>query len=488
MRTLSKLMQKLLTKPFALETMNLVWQVLTLRDVSTPKWMQASSLHRLAGLFQSWRKSSWVLRWGDFLSMVLVMLVFIAAPFVSTTLTGLLLLGCAAFWIVLTLTDANGLGFTPIHFLVGVYWAIATLATAFSPVRAEATEGWIKLTLYLMLFLLMARLLRSPLLRSSLITVYLSVATFISIVGLRQWFFGADALATWVDPESALAGTTRVYSYLGNPNLLAGYLIPAAMLSAAAFFSWKGWGRKTLALLIAGVNAACLVLTFSRGGWIGFVVAGFAFLLLLIYWILPILPRFWRLSLLPMVLGGTTAFLAIAISTVGPLRERFASIFVGREDSSNNFRINVWNAVVEMIKARPVLGIGPGNDAFNAVYPYYQEPGFTALSAYSVYLEIAVETGIVGLVCFLWLLVVTLSNGWMQLQVLRQERSREGFWLMGAIATMVGMLSHGLVDTVWYRPQVSTLWWLMIALVASYLAQAQEQKQLDKRSMSPSVT
>jgi putative inorganic carbon (HCO3(-)) transporter len=204
--------------------------------------------------------------------------------------------------------------------------------------------------------------------------------------------------------------------------------------------------------------------------------------LLLIDWILPMLPKFWRLWLMPMVLGGTTAFLVIAISTVAPLRERFTSIFAGREDSSNNFRINVWNAVIEMIQARPVLGIGPGNDAFNAVYPYYQEPGYTALSAYSVYLEIAVETGFVGLACFLWLLVVTFSNGWVQLRALRKIGSREGFWLMGAIAAMVGMLAHGLVDTVWYRPQVSTLWWLMIALVASYVAQAQHSED------SPEIT
>lgn len=463
--------------------MNVVWQVLTLRDVSTPQWMQFSYLHRLPGLFQAWQKSSWVLRWGDILGTVLVMLVFAAAPFVSTTLTGLLLLGCAAFWVVLTLTDAEGASMTPIHLLVGLYWAIATLATAFSPVRAQAIEGWIKLTLYLLLFLLMARLLRSPLLRSALIMVYLHVATIISIVGLRQWFFGADALATWVDPESTLAGTTRVYSYLGNPNLLAGYLIPATMLSAAAFFAWKGWGAKVLALVMFCVNSACLVVTFSRGGWIGFVVAGFAFLLLLIDWILPMLPKFWRLWLMPIVLGGTTAFLAIAISTVEPLRERFSSIFAGREDSSNNFRINVWNAVIDMIKARPILGIGPGNDAFNVVYPYYQEPGYTALSAYSVYLEIAVETGFIGLACFLWLLLVTFSNGWMQLRTLRAINSREGFWLMGAIATIVGMLAHGLVDTVWYRPQVSILWWLMIALVASYVAQSQDQSTYQEVSM-----
>jgi putative inorganic carbon (HCO3(-)) transporter len=39
---------------------------------------------------------------------------------------------------------------------------------------------------------------------------------------------------------------------------------------------------------------------------------------------------------------------------------------------------------------------------------------------------------------------------------------------MAAIAAMLGMLAHGLFDTVWYRPEVNTLWWLMVALVASY--------------------
>ncbi|MEB3210710.1 MAG: IctB family putative bicarbonate transporter [Leptolyngbyaceae bacterium] len=460
-------------------TIGHVWSVLTLQDITPPQWLQASRLNWVSGRFSQWKKDSWVLRKTELIGLILVSLVFGLAPFISTTLIGILLLCCAGFWGVLVLTEPGGWKVTPIHLPVGVYWAIATLATAFSDVRAQAFEGWIKLTLYLLLFLLLARLMRSPNSRTTVISVYLLVATFVSVFGLRQWIFGADELATWVDPESSLAGTTRVYSYLGNPNLLAGYLIPATIFSAAAIFFWKHWGVKVLAAVMLITNMACLVLTFSRGGWIGFVVAGFGFLLLLIYWILPLLPRFWAMWLIPMVLGGTTAFLTIAVSTVQPLRDRFASIFAGREDSSNNFRINVWNSVIEMIQARPVLGIGPGNDAFNAVYPYYQEPNYTALSAYSVYLEIAVETGFIGLACFLWLMVVTFSHGWRQMRRLRKIRHRDGFWLIAAIAIMVGMLAHGLVDTVWYRPQVSTLWWLMIALVSSYLPADPEQQTLD---------
>jgi putative inorganic carbon (HCO3(-)) transporter len=405
---------------------------------------------------------------ADLIGTLLAIAVFAFAPFVSTTLIGVLLVACAGFWVLLTLSDESGTGLTPIHLLVLLYWGIAVIATAASPVRMDALSGLIKLTLYLLLFVLLAKVLRSPRLRSLLITGYLLTALVVSVGGIRQWFFGAAALATWVDAESTLAGTTRVYSYLGNPNLLAAYLVPASMLSAAATFAWKGWLPKALAVVMTLVNSACLVLTFSRGGWIAFVVAGFVLMILLVYWYSVYLPRFWRPLAIPIVLGVSTAFVVVAVFSVDQLRDRFLSIFAGREDSSNNFRLNVWAAVQNMIRDRPILGIGPGNEAFNRVYPRYQRAGYTALSAYSVFLEILVETGFVGLSCFIWLLLVTLNQGLLQLRRLRKFASPEGFWLMAAIATVCGMLAHGLVDTVWYRPQVSTLWWLMVALIASY--------------------
>lgn len=448
--------------------MNSVWQQFTLSQGSFQLWGPASVFYRLAGFLRNWRKGSVLLEWAEPLAALLIAGVFAIAPFTSTTMIGGVLLGCAAFWVLwLLCSDAVG-GMTPIHLLVLLYWTIATLATAVSPVRTAALEGWSKLTLYLMLFALMSRVLRSPRLRSALILVYLLTALIVSVYGIRQWFFGADALATWVDVESSLKGTTRVYSFLGNPNLLAAYLLPACIFSGAAVFAWKGWMSKALAVLMVVLNSACLVLTFSRGGWIGFVAGGFALVLLMVQWWSVYLPRFWQKWAMPLVFLASAAFVLAAVMTVDALRDRVLSIFAGREDSSNNFRLNVWAAVQDMIRDRPILGIGPGNDAFNKVYPRFQRTGFTALSAYSVILEIAVETGLVGLSCFLWLLLVTFTRGWERLQQLRQSTNREGFWLMAAIASMIGMLAHGLVDTVWYRPQVSTIWWFLVAMVASY--------------------
>lgn len=323
----------------------------------------------------------------------------------------------------------------------------------------------------------MARVLRSPRVRSWVIGIYLHAALLVSCYGIQQKVSGVAALATWVDPTSPSAKEPRVYSYLGNPNLLAAYLLPAIALSIVAVFAWRRWGPKLLAMTMVVVNATCLYYTGSRGGWIGFAVMMLVLLVLLFHWWSVYLPRFWRTFALPTALGLIVAGVVLAVLVVAPLRDRASTIFVGRNDSSNNFRINVWTAVLQMIKDRPILGIGPGNVAFNSIYPRYQQPRFSALSAYSIPLEIAVETGIIGFTCFVWLLLVTFNLGWSQLQRLRAVRNQDGFWLIGAIATLIGLLSHGLVDTVWYRPQVNTLWWLMIALIASYYNRADERQE-----------
>lgn len=462
----------LLSKPPKARSLNMnsVWQRFTLSYLPLSQWQRASYLHRyLVGILAAWRQSSWLMQWSEGIAALLLSLVFGLAPFVSNALIGVLLVACAGFWVLLTLSaEAERPVISPIHLLVLLYWGIATVATAFSPVKMAALTGLVKLTFYLLLFALAALILRSPRIRSWIITLYLHIALIVSVYGVRQWIFGADALATWVDPESPLAKNTRVYSYLGNPNLLAGYLLPAVVFSLMAVFAWRGRLPKALAITMFVVNTACLYFTGSRGGWIGMLAAVVVLIFLLRYWWGEYLPRFWRTWLLPLILGSFAGLLILAVLFSEALRFRVLSLFAGRGDSSNNFRLNVWAAVIDMIRDRPLLGIGPGNNAFNLVYPFYQRPRFNALSAYSILLEVAVETGFLGLACFIWLIVVTINAGWQQLRKLRQIGSYEGFWLMGAIASVVGMLAHGIGDTVWYRPQVNTLWWLMVALIASY--------------------
>jgi putative inorganic carbon (HCO3(-)) transporter len=472
--------------------MNLVWQQFTLSYLPLKQYLSGSYLHRmLVGLLFSWRQTSVLLQWGDVIAAALLSLVYALAPFVSSTLIGVLLLACVGFWLLLTLTDeptsVRTFFATPIHLLVLAYWGIAVVATALSPVKRAALNDLMTLTLYLLLFALCARVLRSPRLRSWIISIYLHVSLIVSVYGLRQWRFGAVQLATWVDPESPLSKTTRVYSYLGNPNLLAGYLVPAVVFSLVAIFAWQGWLRKALALTMLIVNASCLILTFSRGGWIGLVVAMLSAIALLVYWCSIQMPPFWRTWSLPILVGGVIGLLLIAVIFVEPVRFRVLSIFADRQDSSNNFRRNVWDAVFEMIRDRPIIGIGPGHNSFNKIYPLYQRPRYSALSAYSIFLEVTVEMGFVGLAGFLWLIIVTFNTAFIQLRRLRESGNLQGMWLIGALATLLGMLAHGTVDTIWFRPEVNTLWWLMVALIASYWTPStDDQTQVDS-SPQPTV-
>ena len=451
-----------------------MWQQFTLSGMQVRQWRASSYIYHLVGLLRAWQKGSWLMPWGDAIGAGLVAITLVLSPFVSTTLIGVLALAIALWWCLITLADETSTGkegantATPIHLAILLYWFISLIATALSPVKMAALVGLSRLSLYLVSFVMMARVLRSFKIRSVLIAIYLHISLVVSVYGIRQWFAGVKPLATWVDADSPLKNVTRVYSYLENPNLLAAYLVPAIALSLAAIFVWQRWLPKLLAITIFAVNSTCLILTYSRGGWIGFIVCIFTFMALVGFWYSYKLPSAWRALAIPVLLGGAGFILVAGVVLVPTLRDRLLSMFLGRQDSSNNFRMNVWGSVVKMIRDRPILGIGPGNSAFNLIYPLYQQTKFTALSAYSVLLEIAVETGLIGLSCFIWFLIITFNQGLSQLNRYRSQLNTKGFWLAGAIAGLVGMLAHGLVDTVWYRPQVSMLWWFLVAIITSY--------------------
>jgi len=437
------------------------WELLTLTNFSPQQWRGSSYLYRLVGIWQSWRSSSYLMQWDQAIGTALLAILLSLSPFISTALVGVLLSAIALYWLLLTLSDVGKPSITPIHILALLYWAIATVATAFSPVRAAALEGWRNTSLFLLLFALAAQIFRNRHYRNIIWTVFLLVALIVSTYGVYQSIHGAPPLATWNDPASPMAKNIRVYSYLNNPNLLAGYLLPAIAMSAAAFFAWRRPLPKLLALLMTLVNAICLYFTDSRGGWIGFLILFTTFVVLLYTAYNSLLPRFWRVWLIPLVFGSLLTLLVLGFLFVEPLRLRISSIFIGREDSSNNFRINVWLAVLNMIRDRPILGIGPGHATFNKIYPLYMQAKFSALGAYSIYLETALELGVIGLLSFLWLVLVTFWAAF------RQIAKSGNFWLIGAVAGLAGLLGHGFVDTVWYRPEIHVLWWLLVAYVAS---------------------
>jgi len=419
-------------------------------------WWQNSKIFAGFNLISSWKSQSLLV---NSLGIELILCLLLGTlPFLTNEQIGALSLVVAFFWLPFALERPS-----PIYLPLGIYWLVAACATLLSPVKMAAVDGWIKLSLFFIIFLAFQVVMRRR--RSLLVGGYLLAALIVIVYGLRQSLYGVGALATWVDATSDFAGTTRIFSFLGNPNLLAGYLLPCFPLGVVAAIQWRGWGVKILSLAIALLGALSVILTFSRGGLIGLALETLVLVSLLLFW----WSEFLASWMIPTFLSVGTTLLLLAITFISSLRIRIFSIFSGRGDSSNNFRINVWQAVLQMIKARPILGIGPGNKAFNLVYPFYQRPGFSALGAYSVPLEIASEVGIIGLICYVWLVITVIRSGWQRLRILRQERTITGLWLIAGLSAIAGLLGQGIFDTVWYRPQVQVLWWLAVGLISSFL-------------------
>ena len=183
--------------------------------------------------------------------MLILLLGFL--PVLTRAGLGLIVLACGALWVLWSLTRAPG-RIGPISGWVLLFLAVAVLATGVSPVPVAAAKGLVKLISYLGVYALMRQLLaEAPQWWDRLVAALLGGSLLSSVLALRQLYGPTEELARWADPNSVAEGTIRIYGPLGNPNLLAGYLVPILPIAMVAMLRWRGWGSKLYA-------AAALVL------------------------------------------------------------------------------------------------------------------------------------------------------------------------------------------------------------------------------------
>jgi len=405
------------------------------------------------------------------LHVLSLMGVLLLTTFASTNMIAASVVGAFLILLLRLLTKPIRIQLTMVDVLVSVFFLTAILATAFSSYLHTSVIGLAKFMVFYLGFWNFRLLIgenRSALLWFLGALMILGLGE--SLVGFYQHIHHVQPLATWqdpsVNPEDQL---TRIFGTLqpSNPNLLAGFLIPCLTAGIGLKLLSLTTTKKWLALPVSGINLlmlAALVMTGSRGGYLAILVMAVTMFLMLghLLWHEPALKTHHKLKA-AWVLAGISACAAVvfALAFLSPIRNRFLSIFAMREDSSNSYRLNVWASVWKMIKDNWWMGIGPGNNTFKLVYGLYMVPGYNALSAYSIFLEMWVEQGILGLLAFLCMLVM----GFL--------RTLVGFYsaaplanklLLGTLFTgILGSVVYGLFDTIWYRPSVNLLFWLLVA-------------------------
>lgn len=396
------------------------------------------------------------------LNLLMVLLLLFSLPFLETRESGLIVLATSGltFLRLLLIDEDYPLGSLVAIVFFFVAWGL--VGSAFSPFLKLSLMGFAKLLTYFLTYLCFLVNLRTITQIRLSAWVIVSSALIVSIYGLYQWHIKVPPLALWDDPGSNYK-ITRVYSFLGNPNLLGGYLLPTIAISCFFYFGNLGW-RKLLILGAFGAQVLCLYFTYSRGAWIALALgAVMAFVICLL--------MFWRLFASNPILKGLL-FASLGIGLLGTawfvmnnpaLIERIHSLFSGREHSSNNFRFNVWVSSLQIIREYGWTGAGLGNKVFQKIYTYYMATGFQALSTYNVFLEVWLEMGIVGLLSFLALLITHLGRClWGIVQDIDYSAR---LFLAAAACGLVALMVHGMVDTVFYRPPVQILFWYFLALI-----------------------
>jgi putative inorganic carbon (HCO3(-)) transporter len=221
-------------------------------------------------------------------------------PFFTRSGLALLLLSSGLLWVLWSLaTPAAAIDKITMWLLIIL--GVAVLATGVSPVPIAATKGLLKLLSYLGVYALTHKLLiHHQKWWDRLLAGLLCGGLLSSVLALRQLYASTEELARWADPNSMSAGTIRIYGPLGNPNLLAGYLLPLLPFAAIALLRWKGIGCRLFAGVTLVLTTVATMFTYSRGGWLGLIAGLSVVVLLLLVRSTQTWPLIWR-RLLPSV-------------------------------------------------------------------------------------------------------------------------------------------------------------------------------------------
>lgn len=132
------------------------------------------------------------------------------------------------------------------------------------------------------------------------------------------------------------------------------------------------------------------------------------------------------------------------------------------DSQSFNLRVFYGEVALKLIKENPLLGAGFSN--FIPVFGqfYTNLPIWTFQPVHNIYLLIAAETGMLGLLAFLWFLFLTLKSAWPR----RRNLSVSCLLFLIFCLLLIGLFDHFL----WDIQQGQILFWLLLGILASHSA------------------
>jgi len=295
-------------------------------------------------------------------------------------------------------------------------------------------------------------------LKNILFTVIAS-ALLISIDAGVQLFWGKDFLRGYpLDTFSASFSAATGF---------AAWLIVIIPLLAGIIFSKviPDLKLKILLSIITVIQIFYLLRTFSRGAWLGFVIA----ICVLFYFLIKSLKIKTRLFCLFTVVFFSVIILVIPQSVTmkfkDVIRERFNfnQTISERIRSASQLdkgsvseRIMWWNEASRIIRDYPFKGCGL--NTYSKVASKYKSFKGGGIYPHNSYLQMFAEIGLFGGLAFILVLFIFLK------ECFKYLAERNNIFVAGFLSGILAFLIHAFFDTHFYSLQLVVLFWFMLGL------------------------
>lgn len=229
-----------------------------------------------------------------------------------------------------------------------------------------------------------------------------------------------------------------------DPNTFGGMLILFAGLTAPQLFARRPLFPRWMVALMLGVDVLCLYLTYSRSAMVGLAVA-----------LLVVAALRYRKLLLVAAVG---AILLLFLPQTQAYVLRFVEGIQG-QDLATQMRFGEYKDALRLISRYPVFGVGFSGTPDIDLY----------IGVSSVYLLMAEEMGLVGLLVFLVAMTAFFVVFWRTVRHGMVDDRREAL-LLGLGGALAGVLVSGVLDHYLFNlayPHMVSLFWVMLGLAMS---------------------
>lgn len=352
-----------------------------------------------------------------------------------------------SFGLKVLLEDNFRFRYNPLNAWVIVFIAVYALSAIASLSLATSLQIALLVISFIMFYFVIINTITSHKQLNVMIGIFTVIGLLISMYGIYQYLFaGTFASGSFVDKEMFKDITTRVSGTFDNPNVMGEYLLLVIPLTLTYFFNNKGMIKKMVSLGIVGVMAVCLALTYSRGCYLGIAACIGVFLLLI------------NLKFILLCLAGVVALPFVLPQSI---MNRLTSIG-NTNDSSTSYRISIWKGALDMVKDYWYKPIGQGTVAFNSIYPLYSYSGVGAEHTHNLFLQLIIETGILGIVAFVGIILKFyqyLCNG-----LTKCVNKKMSINMIAFISGLTGFLIQSMFDNTWYNNRIILIFWIFIGL------------------------